>query len=130
MKNATRIFVSISLLLLAAISMAETTPEPRQSLTSQGKDITRGSVVDGNVSFDEFDELQTIGGRTAKDRRSAQQKTGAGCSCSLETRTSGSTMLTSNCFQTLIVTAITPASTCCSTQTRPMQRSTFTLCST
>jgi hypothetical protein len=77
MKNATRTFVSISLLLFAAISMAETSPEPRQSLTSQGGDITRGSVVDGNVSFDEFDALQTTGGRTAKDRRSAQQKIGA-----------------------------------------------------
>jgi hypothetical protein len=78
MKNATRIFVSISLLLFATISMAQTTPEPRQSLTSQGQDITRGSVVDGNVSFDEFDPLQTTGARTAKDRRSAQQKTGVG----------------------------------------------------
>jgi hypothetical protein len=78
MKNATRIFVSINLLLLAAISMAETTPELRQSLTSQGNNITRGSVVDGNVSFDEFDELQTAGVRTVKDMRSAQQKTGAG----------------------------------------------------
>ena len=78
MKNATRIFVSINLLLLAAISMAETTPELRQSLTSQGNNITRGSVVDGNVSFDEFDELQTVGVRTVKDMRSAQQKTGAG----------------------------------------------------
>jgi hypothetical protein len=77
MNNATRIFISISLLLLATISMAETAPEPRQSLTSQGKDITRGSVVDGNISFDEFDELQTTGVRASKDRRSAQQKTGA-----------------------------------------------------
>ena len=76
MKNATRIVVAISLLLVAAISMAQTIPEPRQSLTLQGKDITRGGVVDGKVSFDEFDELQIIGGRTAKDRRSVQQKGG------------------------------------------------------
>jgi hypothetical protein len=77
MNTATRTFISISLLLFATISMAQTTAEPRQSLTSQGKDITRGSVGDGRVSFDEFDELQISGERTAKDRRSGQQKTGA-----------------------------------------------------
>jgi len=76
MKNTIRTTVSICLLLLASIGIAETTPEPRQSLTSQGGDITRGSVVDGNVSYDEFGALQKTGVRTTKGLRSAQQKIG------------------------------------------------------
>ena len=77
MKNATRISISTCLLLLAVTSMAETTAEPRQSLTSQGHNITRGGVVEGNISYDEFDALQTAGVRTMKGKRSDQQKTGA-----------------------------------------------------
>lgn len=76
MKNTTRAMASLCLLLLATVGMAETTPEPRQSLTSQGNNITRGSVGDGNVSYDEFGALRTSGARTLKDTRSAQQKTG------------------------------------------------------
>ncbi len=66
MKYATHITTTICMLLLSAIGMAQTTPEPRQSLTSQGSDITRGSVVDGNISYDEFEALQTTG--TAVER--------------------------------------------------------------
>ncbi len=76
MKYATHITTTICMLLLSAIGMAQTTPEPRQSLTSQGSDITRGSVVDGNISYDEFEALQTTGNRSSKGTRSAQQKLG------------------------------------------------------
>lgn len=78
MNNTTRITVSTCLLLLAAASMAETTPEPRQSLTSQGHNIARGQVGDGKVSYDEFDALRTTGVRSRKGLRSEQQKTGTG----------------------------------------------------
>lgn len=81
MKNMTRTTLSIFLLFLTAVGMAETTAEPRQSLTSQGHNITRGSVGDGVVSYDEFDALQTTGTRgktsTKTGARSAQQKAGS-----------------------------------------------------
>ncbi len=57
MKFMTRTIATVSLLMLAAVSLAET--ETRQSLTAQGKDITRGSVTDGKITFDEFDVLKT-----------------------------------------------------------------------
>ncbi len=57
MKSMTRTIVTVSLLLLATVSMAET--ETRQSLTAQGKGITRGSVTDGKITFDEFEALKT-----------------------------------------------------------------------
>lgn len=76
MNNVTRTTLSIVLLLMAAASMAETTSEPRQSLTAQGKNITRGGVADGNASYDEFDALQTTGVRSKKGARSAQEKSG------------------------------------------------------
>jgi len=76
MKNVTRTTLSVVLLFLAAASMAETSTEPRQSLTAQGDDIARGSVNGPNVSYDEFDALQTSGLRSKKGTRSAQQKTG------------------------------------------------------
>lgn len=66
MKFMTRITVTAFLLLLATAGMAETDTEIRQSLTSQGKDITRGSVGDGKMSFDEYDALQTEGVRSER----------------------------------------------------------------
>ena len=45
------------LLSLAAVGAAETDAEPRQSLTAQGNGITRGGVIDGNISFDEFEAV-------------------------------------------------------------------------
>jgi len=75
MNTATRTSISICLILLAGVGMAETKPEPRQSLTSQGQDITRG-VVGSNASYDEFDALQRSGARTNKGERSALQKSG------------------------------------------------------
>ena len=74
MNNTTRISASICLLMLAAVGMADTTPEPRQSLTSQGRDIPRGGIVDGHASYDEFEPLETAGKRSTKGLRSAQQK--------------------------------------------------------
>ena len=76
MNNVIRTTLSIMLLLLTAVGMAETTTEPRQSLTSQGKDIVRGSVGDGAV-YSELDALQTTGTRGKNSARSAQQKLGA-----------------------------------------------------
>jgi hypothetical protein len=78
MKNATRTLLTIGLLLLATTGMAETAAETRQSLTAQGSDITRGSVVDGTISFDEFAALRTTGTRATRDTRAAQQKVGVG----------------------------------------------------
>jgi len=76
MKLITRTTVMIFLLLLAAVGAAETDSEPRQSLTAQGTGITRGSVVDGNVSFDEFEKLQTEGQRSTRATTSSTQKGG------------------------------------------------------
>jgi hypothetical protein len=74
MKLMIRTTVMIFLLLLAAVGAAETDSEPRQSLTTQGMGITRGSVVDGNVSFDEFEKLQTEGPRSTRATTSSTQK--------------------------------------------------------
>ena len=76
MNNVIRTTLSIMLLLLTAVGMAQTTTESRQSLTSQGKDIARGSVGDGAV-YSELDALQTTGTRGKNSARSAQQKLGA-----------------------------------------------------
>ena len=83
MKLMTRITVTAFLLLLATVGIADTDTEIRQSLTSQGQDIARGSVGDGKVSFDEYDALQTEGARSdrgvepkAKDTGPAISQTG------------------------------------------------------
>ncbi len=76
MKNVTRTITTLGLLLLAGVSMATTAEEPRQSLTSEGQGITRGSVGDGKVSFNEFEPLKTEGPRDSKKLRSVQQKGG------------------------------------------------------
>ena len=57
MKIINRTSQIVFLLLFAAVGMAET--DTRQSLTSQGQGITRGSVGDGNVTFDEHAPLRT-----------------------------------------------------------------------
>ncbi len=77
MKNMTRTISALCLLLLAGASMAQTGEEPRQSLTSEGQGITRGSVGDGKVSFNEFAALKTEGARDSKNLRSEQQKVGS-----------------------------------------------------
>lgn len=76
MKNVTRTISTICLVLLASASMATTGEEPRQSLTSEGQGIARGSVGDGKVSFNEFAPLKTAGSRDPKNLRSVQQKGG------------------------------------------------------
>ena len=76
MNNVTRTILSLVLFMLASVGMAETTAEPRQSLTSQGKDIPRGHVGTENASFDEYAPLRTEGPRSRKDTRSAQLKSG------------------------------------------------------
>ena len=76
MNNVTRTISTLGLLLLSAVSLATTDEEPRQSLTSEGQGITRGSVGDGKVTFNEFAPLQTEGKRDGKNLRPKQQKTG------------------------------------------------------
>ena len=76
MKNVTRTILSVFLLMLAAAGMAETTAEPRQSMTSQGTDIPRGSVGTENATFDEYAPLRTEGTRGKNDTRAAQLKSG------------------------------------------------------
>ena len=63
MNNVTRTITTLGLLLLSAVSLATTDEEPRQSLTSEGHGITRGSVGDGKVTFNEFAPLRTDGTR-------------------------------------------------------------------
>jgi len=77
MKHATQTTALIVMLLLATASMAQANDEPRQSLTSQGSEITRGSVGDGKITYDEFEALNIDGARDKKEARSAQQKMGA-----------------------------------------------------
>jgi hypothetical protein len=77
MNTVIRTSLSVVLLFLAAASMAESATEPRQSLTAQGSDIERCSVNGANVSYDEFNALQTSGLRSKKGARSEQQKSGA-----------------------------------------------------
>lgn len=77
MKQLTRTIFTFALLLTAAVSMAETDAEPRQSLSSEGTDIQRGRVGDGIVSYDEHAPLRlgnttgdnSIGGKPADDAR-------------------------------------------------------------
>jgi len=76
MKLMTRTTAMLFLLSLAAVGAAETDNEPRQSLTAQGSGITRGGVVDGNISFDEFEKLQTEGPRTSRAKTSSPEKGG------------------------------------------------------
>ena len=76
MKIMTRITAMLFLLSLAAVGAAETNSEPRHSLTAQGNGITRGGVVDGNISFDEFEKFQTEGPRTSRARTSSPEKGG------------------------------------------------------
>ena len=58
MKHLTRTIFTVVLLFLATASLAETTAESRQSLTSQGTDIQRGRVGDGAVSYNEHQALR------------------------------------------------------------------------
>jgi hypothetical protein len=60
MNNPIRTTVTVFLLLLAAAGAADTGTETRQSLTSQGQGITRGSVGDGTVTFDEYAPLSSL----------------------------------------------------------------------
>jgi hypothetical protein len=55
----TRTSATVFLLLLAAVGMAETGNETRQSLTSEGQGIERGRVGDGKTTYNEHDPLQT-----------------------------------------------------------------------
>ncbi len=80
MKYATRIPATIYLLLLATVSIAAANDEPRQSLTSQGSDIARGSVGDGVTNYDEYEALNTDGNRSEKGQPSTQQKSGGSAS--------------------------------------------------
>lgn len=76
MRLMTRTTAMLFLLSLAAVGVAETDSEPRQSLTAQGTGITRGGVIDGNVSFDEFEKLQTEGLRSTTAITSSTPKGG------------------------------------------------------
>lgn len=58
MKNLARTIFTVIALAMAATSMAETSAEPRQSLTSEGTDIERGRVGDGKVSYNEHEPLR------------------------------------------------------------------------
>lgn len=76
MRHMIQTTTTLALLLLATVSMAAANDEPRQSMTSQGGDIARGSVGDGTTSYDEYEALKTDGVRNSKGARTTQQKTG------------------------------------------------------
>ncbi len=80
MKHVTQLTAVLAMLLLAAVSMAAEDNEPRQSMTSQGSDIARGSVGNGNTSYNEHEALKTDGIRSSKGARTTQQKTGVAVS--------------------------------------------------
>ena len=63
MRIIDRISLTVFLLLLATAGAADT--ETRQSLTSQGQGITRGSVGDGKLTFDERAPLREAGASAA-----------------------------------------------------------------
>jgi hypothetical protein len=73
MKHLTHATFTIALLLLATASAAETSTEPRQSLTSQGTDIERGRVDDGIVSYNEHKSLQLVASTDTSSTGSTQQ---------------------------------------------------------
>lgn len=73
MKHASRTILAIAMLLLATVGVAQENDEPRQSLTSEGSDITRGSVGDGKTSYDEFEALKLDGARSSRKTPAAQQ---------------------------------------------------------
>ena len=74
MKHVTRTTVFITMLMLATAGMAEMSDEPRQSLTSQGTDIPRGSVGNDKASYDEFEALKLEGVRRSKGTGSTLQE--------------------------------------------------------
>ena len=80
MKHVTRTILLITMTFLATASMAQVEDEPRQSLTSQGSDIARGSVGEGSTSYDEFEALKIEGTRSGKSSHSTTQKMGAAVS--------------------------------------------------
>jgi hypothetical protein len=80
MKHVTRTTLLVVMLLVATAGMAQGADEPRQSLTSQGSDIPRGSVGDRNTSYDEFEALKLEGTRSGKGAPLAQEKMSAGVS--------------------------------------------------
>jgi hypothetical protein len=85
MKNLARTIFTAIVLLTATVSMAETTAEPRQSLTSEGTDIERGRVGDGKVSYNEHEPLRlqepatpgSTGGKSLDDGRQGTATIGA-----------------------------------------------------
>jgi hypothetical protein len=58
MRQLIRTLALVFLPLFGAVGMADTVDEMRQSYTSQGQGIQRGSVGDGTVSFDEYAPLE------------------------------------------------------------------------
>jgi len=79
MKNSIRTTTTLVLLALASVGMADTSTEPRQSLSSEGQGIERGRVGDGIVSYDERAPLQLAtqaDGSTKDDGRQPQAMLG------------------------------------------------------
>lgn len=77
MKRITRTSATAFLLLLAAVGLADTGIETRQSLTSEGQGIERGRVGDGKTTYSEHEPLQTTT-VTGKARGGTASKAGTG----------------------------------------------------
>lgn len=82
MKYLARALLTLAFLLAAAVSMAATDAEPRQSLSSEGTGIERGRVGDGVVSYNEHAPLRLD---TAAEGESSGGKPDASQSQSLAT---------------------------------------------
>jgi hypothetical protein len=76
MKN--RICIAVSFLLLSFATISAAGAEPRQSFTSQGKDVVRGSVVDGTYNEHAPLTLKNTDGTVNKDDSTKQHAAIAG----------------------------------------------------
>ena len=80
----TRTSATLFLLLLAAVGMAETGSETRQSLTSEGQGIERGRVGDGKTTYNEHDPLQTTAAAGKLRERTANKSSADGAAQSAD----------------------------------------------
>lgn len=74
MKRLKETLVCLTMLLCATGALAQTDADPRQTMTSEGKGISRGVTGDGVTNFDEYGALLTSGTRSGKAATQGVQK--------------------------------------------------------
>ena len=75
MKLSIRTITTLVLLALSSTGLAGASDEPRQSLSSEGRDIERGRVGDGMVSYNEHPPLELTSSTTGTDKGQRRQQT-------------------------------------------------------